>query len=143
MIGTQPTGTIPGVVISAIAHEGLTILIGHEGGQHQGHRCVVGERGDTQRVETAIDPDERRGAGPDVHVGGTVRHRCGQDRGEVRDAEADLGRLICGLDDGHRWRRGQSHTRGFGPWPTNDPPVEGPICPDRADIADVTSHCWR
>ena len=27
MIGTQKTGTVPGVVISAVAHEGLTVLV--------------------------------------------------------------------------------------------------------------------
>lgn len=27
MIGTQPTGTIPGIVISAVAHEGLRVTI--------------------------------------------------------------------------------------------------------------------
>lgn len=27
MIGTQPTGTIQGVVISAVAHEGLTVEV--------------------------------------------------------------------------------------------------------------------
>lgn len=27
MIGTQPTGHVPGVVISAVAHEGLTVTV--------------------------------------------------------------------------------------------------------------------
>lgn len=27
MIGTQPTGAIDGVVISAVAHEGLTVMV--------------------------------------------------------------------------------------------------------------------
>ena len=27
MIGTQPTGTVPGVVISAVAHEGLSVTV--------------------------------------------------------------------------------------------------------------------
>lgn len=27
MIGTQPTGAVPGVVITAVAHEGLTVLV--------------------------------------------------------------------------------------------------------------------
>ena len=27
MIGTQPTGTLPGVVISAVVHEGLTVTV--------------------------------------------------------------------------------------------------------------------
>ena len=27
MIGTQPTGNVPGVVISAVAHEGLTVTV--------------------------------------------------------------------------------------------------------------------
>lgn len=27
MIGTNPTGTIPGAVISAVAHEGLTVTV--------------------------------------------------------------------------------------------------------------------
>lgn len=27
MIGTQPTGTISGVVISAVAHEGLSVMV--------------------------------------------------------------------------------------------------------------------
>jgi hypothetical protein len=27
MIGTQPTGAVPGVVISAVAHEGLTVTV--------------------------------------------------------------------------------------------------------------------
>jgi hypothetical protein len=27
MIGTQPTGSVPGVIISAVAHEGLTVTV--------------------------------------------------------------------------------------------------------------------
>lgn len=27
MIGTQPTGSVPGVVISAVTHEGLTVTV--------------------------------------------------------------------------------------------------------------------
>lgn len=27
MIGTQPTGAVPGVVISAVAHEGLSVTV--------------------------------------------------------------------------------------------------------------------
>lgn len=27
MIGTQPTGTLPGIVISAVSHEGLSVTI--------------------------------------------------------------------------------------------------------------------
>jgi len=27
MIGTQPTGRLPGIVISAVAHEGLTVTV--------------------------------------------------------------------------------------------------------------------
>lgn len=27
MIGTSPTGTIPGAIISAVAHEGLTVTV--------------------------------------------------------------------------------------------------------------------
>lgn len=27
MIGTQPTGAVPGVVISAVGHEGLSVLV--------------------------------------------------------------------------------------------------------------------
>ena len=27
MIGTQPTGTLPGIIISAVSHEGLTVTI--------------------------------------------------------------------------------------------------------------------
>jgi len=31
MIGTQPTGALPGVIISTVAHEGLTVTVD---GQH-------------------------------------------------------------------------------------------------------------
>jgi hypothetical protein len=33
MIGTQPTGALPGVVISAVAHEGLSIMVDGRPGQ--------------------------------------------------------------------------------------------------------------
>lgn len=33
MIGTQPTGALPGIVISAVAHEGLTVTINGKRGR--------------------------------------------------------------------------------------------------------------
>lgn len=41
MIGTQPTGTLPGVVISAVGHEGLTVTVNGR----PGRLAVLDERG--------------------------------------------------------------------------------------------------
>ena len=41
MIGTQPTGTLPGIIISAVVHEGLRVEINGK----QGHLAVVDEHG--------------------------------------------------------------------------------------------------
>lgn len=41
MIGTQPTGAIQGVVITAVAHEGLTVLVDGK----PGRLAIVDEAG--------------------------------------------------------------------------------------------------
>ena len=41
MIGTQPTGAITGVVISAVAHEGLSVTVNGR----RGRLAILGENG--------------------------------------------------------------------------------------------------
>lgn len=50
MIGTQKTGTVPGVIISAVAHEGLTVLVD----------------GKPARLAVITDDGQIVAAGPDV-----------------------------------------------------------------------------
>ena len=60
MIGKQPTGTIPGVVIHAIAHEGLRVTIDGKPGQlavvaDDGHVVALGQEVADEAENVAVN----------------------------------------------------------------------------------------
>jgi len=46
MIGTQPTGTLPGIIVSAVIHEGLRVEINGK----PAHLAVVDEHGNVVAI---------------------------------------------------------------------------------------------
>ena len=57
MIGTQPTGTIAGVVISAVAHEGLTVTVGGR----RARLAIVDDAGKIIAVDEYAIPEAQAG----------------------------------------------------------------------------------
>jgi hypothetical protein len=60
MIGTQPTGALPGIVISAVSHEGLTVTIDGKPGRlavldEHGKVVAEGEQVATEAEAVAIN----------------------------------------------------------------------------------------
>lgn len=83
MIGTQPTGAIAGVVISAVAHEGLRVTIG-------GRRARLAIVDDTGQVIAAGDDVAREAEA--VAVNAYRGLLLGQGHLRVLSAPLDCGR---------------------------------------------------
>jgi hypothetical protein len=60
MIGTQPTGAIQGVVVSAVSHEGLSVTINGKPGRlaivdDEGHVVAAGDQVATEVEAVAVN----------------------------------------------------------------------------------------